>query len=343
MYMDLAPYLNVPMERITEGDGNTSLISGYNSSSFDVNDKVSLNFGVDAQFLALNNSWTVEPRVGVKWQASTKSSFALAYGLHSRMEKMDVYFAKTTETGDRLVNKDLGFTKSHHLMLTFNYKISDNMNLKLEPYFQYLYNVPVIADSSYSVLNRNEFYVKDALVNKGKGRNIGLDITFERYLTDGLYYMVTGSLFNSRYRGGDGVWHNTKFNRGFVLNTLVGKEWMLGSNKQNTLGINLKFTLQGGDRYSPIDEAATMAHPDKEVQYDETRAFSKQYSPMFIANATISYRINKRKTSHEFAIKAINLTGTKEYYGHEYNFVTKRIENNDNTTSIPNISYKIQF
>ena len=54
----------------------------------------------------------------------------------------------------------------------------------------------------------------------------------------------------------------------------IGKEWMLGRNKQNILSVNLKLTLQGGDRYSPIDLEATMNHPDKEVQYDETKVFS---------------------------------------------------------------------
>ena len=49
------------------------------------------------------------------------------------------------------------------------------MNMKIEPYFQQLYDVPVIADSSYSVLNRRDFYVENALVNRGKGRNIGVD------------------------------------------------------------------------------------------------------------------------------------------------------------------------
>ena len=343
MSMDLSPFIDRPMENITKGEGNTELISGYNSSSLALNDKISLNFGVDAQILTLNNSWTIEPRMGMKWQTDSKSSFALAYGLHSRMEKMDVYFAKTNKTGDKLVNKNLDFTKSHHIMFTYNYKISNDMNLRIEPYFQHLYNVPVMADSSYSVLNRNEFYVKNALVNKGKGRNVGVDITLEKYLTNGLYYMITGSAFNSKYCGGDGVWHNTKFNRGFILNTLIGKEWMLGSNKQNILSANLKFTLQGGDRYSPIDEEATMNHPDREVQYDENKAFSKQYSPMFIANATISYKINKKKVSHEFAIKTINLTGAKEYYGYEYNYKTDVIEKKSGSTSIPNVSYKINF
>ena len=44
------------------------------------------------------------------------------------------------------------------------------------------------------VLNRSDFYVEDALVNKGRGRNIGIDITLERFLEKGLYYMISGSL-----------------------------------------------------------------------------------------------------------------------------------------------------
>ena len=76
------------------------------------------------------------------------------------------------------------------------------MNLKIEPYVQFLHDVPVVADSSYSVLNRSDFYVEDALINKGRGCNIGIDITLERFLEKGLYYMVSGSLFDSRYING---------------------------------------------------------------------------------------------------------------------------------------------
>ena len=97
-------------------------------------------------------------------------------------------------------------------------------------------------DSSFSVLNRDEFFVEKALVNKGRGRNFGVDFTWERALNKGLYYMITASLFDSRYCGGDGIWHNTRFNRKYVLNGLIGKEWMLGRNKQNILSVNLKLT-----------------------------------------------------------------------------------------------------
>lgn len=217
------------------------------------------------------------------------------------------------------------------------------MTLKLEPYLQALYDVPVRANDSYSVLNREDFYVEDALVNKGKGRNIGIDVTLEKYLTKGYYYMFTGSLFDSRYCGGDGAWHDTKFNRHYILNLLGGKEWMTGRNKQNVLGVNAKLTLQGGDRYSPIDEQATLNHPDKKVQYDETKAYSKQLSPVFLANISVSYKINKKRSTHEFAVKLLNATGYEEYGGHEYNIRTKKIEENRFAMSLPNIYYKVEF
>ena len=343
MNLSIAPYEAQVLETVSQGDGNTSLLSGYNSSSVGLSDRWTLNAGIYGQYLTLNNKWSVEPRAGLKWQASPKATFALAYGMYSRMEKMDVYFVKTKNTGNQSVNKNLDFTKAQHIMLSFSYKITDRMNLKIEPYVQFLHDVPVVADSSYSVLNRSDFYVEDALINKGRGRNIGIDITLERFLEKGLYYMVSGSLFDSRYRGGDGVWYDTKFNRNYVINGLIGKEWMLGRNRQNILSVNLKLTLQGGDRYSPIDVEATLKHPDKEVQYDETKAFSKQYSPMFIGNYTVSYRINKKKVSHEFAVKGLNFMATKEHYGHEYNVKTGKIDATDGSTVLTNVSYKLEF
>ena len=74
-----------------------------------------------------------------------------------------------------------------------------------------------------------------------------------------------------------------------------------------------------------------------------TKAFSKQYSPMLIGNYTVSYRINKRKVSHEFAVKGLNFTGAKEHYGHEYNVKTGKIDVSDNSTILTNVSYKLEF
>lgn len=343
MKMSLVPYIAQPMNLISMGDGNTGLFSAYTSNFIDLSNRLTLSLGLSTQNLTLNNQWTLEPRAGLKWQTNERLSLSAAYGLHSRMEKMDVYYTRTPQTGDQLVNRNLGFSKAHHFMLTFDYRLSDDLKLVIEPYYQQLYNIPVRPGDSYSVLNRTDFYIEDALVNRGRGRNIGIDLTLEKYLSHGYYYLFTGSLFNSRYCGGDGVWHDSRFNRRYILNLLGGKEWMLGRSKQNILSVNGKLTLQGGDRYAPIDLEATMAHPDKEVQYDETRAYSLQYSPMLLANLSVSYKINKKRCTHEFAVKLVNLTGCQEHYGHEMNLKTGKIEEVKQMTALPNIYYKIEF
>lgn len=337
--LDLAPYQTQALETVAQGNGRTVRISAYNISSVRLNERLTLNAGLTGQILTLNNHWTLEPRAGIKWLANQDMSLAFAYGLHSRMEKMDVYLVNTPDKN----NKDLDFTKAHHLLLTYDYKFTEHLHLKIEPYLQFLFHVPVIADSSWSVLNRKEVYIDELLVNRGKGTNYGVDITFMKSLSKGIYYMFTGSVFESRYCGGDRQWHSTRFNRNYIFNVLGGKEWMIGRNRQDILSLNLKFTLQGGDRYSPVNRETTLSHPDYEVQYDESNAYSEQFSPALISSYTFSYKMNRRKISHEFAIKAINASDYKEYYGHKYNLSTGNIEPEKHATSLTNISYKLEF
>ena len=338
MNLDFTPVFEQPLENFTNSKGNTNLISAYSNSQINISNYFTFTAGLNIQHLTLNGNTTIEPRVGLNWQATPKNSFGAAYGLHSRMEKPDVYFVKD-EKGN-LPNKDLDLIKSHHIMFSYNYRITDDMNLKIEPYFQSLYNVPITEAGSYSILNRKEFYMTETLISKGKGKNYGVDFTFSKYLTNGMYYMVTTSLFDSRYKAGDGNWYNTRYNRRFIANGLVGKEWMLG---RNMFSVNLKASMLGGQRYTPVDEAATLAHPDKEVQYDETKMYSKQFSPMFIGDFSISYKMNRKNVSHEFAVKSVNATGQKEYIEHKYNTKTQVIEPYKTATSVFNISYRIEF
>lgn len=338
MNLDHAEYKRQAIENIVKANGTALLISAYTSSFINIGERMALTIGLNGQLSTLNNQKTLEPRIGLKWLATAKSSLAIGYGLYSRMEKPDVYFVK--DENGKFPNNNLDFTKSHHFMLSFVSHLSENINFKAEPYFQYLYNVPVTPGGSGSILNRKDFYLTETLVNKGKGRNYGIDLTLEKFLTRGLYYMVTASFFDSQYRTADGQWYNTRFNRGFIVNGLAGKEWMLG---RDMLGINLRATVMGSQRYTPADETATLAHPGKEVQYDESRMYSRQFSPLFLASFSASYKMNRKRISHEFAVKGVNATNQEEYTGHKYNLRTNRVEPFMRTNSLFNVTYRLEF
>lgn len=334
-----ASTLAKPLEKVVEEKGKSFLLSAYTNSTINFSEKVTINVGANGQLFTLNNHYTIEPRLGIKYRFVESQALSVGYGLHSRLERLNYYFVKN---GQENLNKNLDFTKAHHLVLGYDLNLSEFHHLKIEGYYQKLFNVPVIKDSSFSTINlTNDWFFKEALQNRGEGKNYGVDITFEKYLSDGFYYMVTGSIFSSRYRGGDGVWRNTRYNRNYAFNFLTGKEWQVGKSQQNVFGINIRLSYQGGDHYSPLDEKASQKA--QEAKFDETQAFSKQLPSAFTSHFTASFKINKKKSSREIALKIINATMYKEFIGFQYNYLTKVVDEYREGLFIPNLSYRIEF
>jgi hypothetical protein len=327
---------------IVSATGSSTLSSAFTNSSIFLTSRLKLNLGVTAQHFSLNNNYSIEPRVALTQNIGEKHTLGLAYGLHSRIESLYMYFNNSLSTGEKAVNKNMDFTKAHHLVFSYDWNITDIVHLKVEPYFQQLYDVPVMAGTSFSAVNfQSDWFFAEKLINEGQGRNYGLDITLEKYMSDGFYYMATTSIFESKYKGGDDVWRNSRFNRKYVVNLLAGKEWKVGKHKQNTVNINGRITFQGGDRFSPIDEQATKAK--KTIVYDETTAYSVQSDPITNVHLTFAYRKNKAKSSREVALKIVNLTQQPDFFGYQYNFRTGGIDKDVETILLPNLSYKIQF
>lgn len=116
---------------------------------------------------------------------------------------------------------------------------------------------------------------------------------------------------------------------------------MVGKLKQNVFSINGRIFFQGGSRYTPIDENRSLAQ--HEIVFDETKAYSKQFSPAVNGDLSASFRINKKRVSHEFSVKILNVGMRTGMHFYQYNEKTRSIEEKDGIGLIPNISYKIYF
>lgn len=340
--LNRAPSFDAQPLEIVNTNGQSQLIAGYSASTIDLNSRLLLTVGLNAQFFALNHHYTVEPRIGLRQALGQHQFVTLGYGLHSRLEKLNYYLNNSLQTGEKAVNRHLGFSKAHHIVAGYERNIGETARLKVETYYQQLFDVPVIADSSFSLMNlQTDWFFAQKLQNTGEGQNYGIDITLERYMSKGYYYLITASLFEAKYKGGDGVWRDTRFNRNYVVNILAGREWRVGKNKQNTFGVNGRVTLQGGNRYSPVQADATRLAG--EVIYDGQRAFSQQSQAMANFHLTIAYKKNKAKSSRELALKILNLTGQPDFYGYKYNFQTKTVDLDEASLALPNLSYKVEF
>jgi hypothetical protein len=331
--------LDEPAENVAKGSGSNLALSAYTQSVFTLTPVLSLSAGANLNYFNLNDNLSFEPRVSMKWNFTPNQFVSASYGLSSRRERLDFYYV--TDSVGQYGNKKLDLTKAHQFNLGYDWHISDDLHFKVEPYFQYLFDVPVEAGTSFSVLNLEDYYLDCILENSGEGKNYGVDLTLERYMKKGAYYMLTGSVFKSKYKGGDGVWRSTRYDRGYCVNGVWGKEWPAGKTRNNRFGLNLRFTFQGGERYTPINE--TLSAENHEIVYDDTKAFSKQYNPFINGDVTVLYRINRPKVSHEFAFKGLNLgmyTGQTGYY---YNESTSSIEKGDVMGALFDVCYKIHF
>ncbi|KAK6021514.1 RNA polymerase sigma-70 factor, partial [Ostertagia ostertagi] len=137
-------------------------------------------------------------------------------------------------------------------------RLAKNTQLKAELYYQRLFNVPIATHdtSTLSALNVEYEYITDPLVNKGKGRNYGVEISLERYLQNNFYFTLSNSIYQSKYTAADGVERNTRFNGNYIVTLLSGKDFII-ERKSKTIGVNIKSIYAGGLRTTPIDLEAS--------------------------------------------------------------------------------------
>ncbi len=332
-----------PMITYNNEKGQSLLFQAYTQSSLELSGKFSVNAGIHTMFFALNNHYSIEPRIGLNWKINQLHSVSFAYGLHSQAEPLNIYLLEQYNNGNIVQpNKELGFGKANHFVLCYKIQLDEVTHFKAEPFYQSLFNIPVVPESYISLLNmESAWFFNDSLVNKGTGSNVGIDLTLERFLKKGFYYLLTTSLFKSSYKGGDGIERNSLYNKNYVVNILAGKEWQTGKNKTNIFSINARITFQGGNRYIPVDIDKTLAQ--QEIVYDVTHAYEAKAKDSKILSFSVNYRTNHKKYSTLLAFHIINVLGEKEFEGFSFDRKTQQVLKKEDPFIIPNISYKIEF
>jgi outer membrane receptor protein involved in Fe transport len=125
---------------------------------------------------------------------------------------------------------------------------------------------------------------------------------------------------------------------------LSGKEFAVGTTGNKTFGINAKFVLAGGQRFTGIDEAASIAG---QTEVYSTTPFTEKVKAYSRFDLGINYQWNKTKTTHNLSLNIQNLTSRLNETDPEYFFdeLTNRIATTKGTQNglIPVVKYSINF
>ncbi len=339
--------------------GMALLIQPFAQWKWKITDKMDLTAGIHAQYFTLSNSLSpAEPRVGWKYRMKGDQSIFAGAGLHSQTQPYYTY-AYDPDNDGNAHNLNMDFSRSLHSGIGYEKSFGPGLNFKTEAYYQYLYNLPInTMSNSFSLVNAgggfSRVFPNDTLVNSGKGINYGLEFTLQKYFSKSFFFMVSASVYDSKYLASDGIWRNTSYkgsnisnniDLSYVWNVLAGKEFKIG--KKQVIGVGTKITRAGGRRYGLVDIAQTEA--SKEIIFKDSLFNENTFRDYFRVDLKISWRMNTQKLTHEFGLDLVNLLNTRNLLSLAY---APKLDPNDTSEPIaekaqlgrlPIFYYKIDF
>jgi len=322
-------------------NGDANFYQLYAQHKFRITSDLTFISGFHLSYFDANGKFSFEPRLALDWRFAPKHKLSLGTGMHSRQESLAFYFIQA-DSSSRYINRYLDYSRAVHVVLGYGYQILRHLNLHAEAYYQYLYAIPVRRKSdAYSAINDDQAYMKRTLVNEGLGMNYGLELTIEKSFATNYYVLVTGSLYNSRYQGSDGVWRNTKYNGNYITSLTAGKDFRVGKGGKHVIGLNIKLFYAGGRRITPIDLEASIA-AGREVNYDEQK-FEGRVADYFRLDTRVHFKHNLKRAAWEISLDIQNVTNRLNQIDEKYNPGTQSIKQQYQQGLIPVLKIRVEF
>lgn len=332
---------------VSNEKGDFGMYQAFVSHKLRLSNELTLTGGFHYLRMDLAGQDSFEPRFGLRWQFKPNQSLSFGFGMHSRKEETSLYLTEVlNETNPQnLTNRNLDLAKARHFVVGYDNRLGKNLNLKVEAYYQDLYNIPIAAidGSDYSSLNQNDAFQRFYLINEGTGKNYGVELTLEKFLSQGYFFLLTGTLYESNYQTLTGVKYNTRYNGRYNFNMVGGREIQLGSaSKKKTLNIGMEAVFGGGARVREIDLASSIA--EGRTIFTADTPFGRQLKDYTRLDFQVALKTNKKGITHELKLDVQNLTGRSNLIGEHFSATTGQIEQSSFTGEvIPVLSYKITF
>ena len=300
--------------------------------------QLSMTAGIHHYQFELNKAEGWEPRFALSWNTNSGGRFSLGMGLHSRLEPISVYFYKKyIGKIAEMPNQSIKPAVSLHQVISYDQRLGEKTRLKIEAYLQNISQAPVDSNrnSSFSLLNYSSGIPTQVLENVGKGENKGIELTLERFLSNDVYYLITASIFDTKYQAKKNVWYNTQFNNNYAANLLVGKDF------RQKISVNLRFLVRGGNRYTPINVAESIKR--NTTVLTSSQMMEAQYPTFQRLDFSVAYKLNRKQHTWTFRADFQNILNTNNIIEERYDGNAKALSYRYALPLIPILSTRVDF
>ncbi|MCU0357437.1 MAG: carboxypeptidase regulatory-like domain-containing protein [Cyclobacteriaceae bacterium] len=323
----------VPNEGISD-TFSTWQTATYAKLTQPVGERFTTTLGVRGVKTGMYSKYSIEPRLSVEYLINDQQNLSLSYTSYSRLQSPSIYLS----TG----NENLLPTKSQQLTMGYQWSITEDLMLRLSVYHQYLSDVPVQPDFTFSVINLMEPVERGGLVNEGAGINTGIDAVIEKSFFQQFYLLAGGSYYQSQYRDGSGQWRNTRFDGNYTFNLSAGKEWNKRKDNANkTFAADTRFIYLGGLNEMPI--LPLLSGFNGRTVFDEAQGFVNAIPDYTRLDLRLSWRKHKPGYTRSIILDMQNVLNLKNVAYRYFDAYQLQRATQYSLGIIPVLAYRVEF
>lgn len=320
---------------LINGDGQGLLLQPYVDFGTWLSSQWNIEGGLRYMYFSYNESMALLPFLQLNHHLNEQTLISLSYGNQSQIQSPELYFTDN--------NKMLDMSRMHHVSLGYNRSFKNTL-FSSKIFYETMYSIPVSqgASNSFSAINQLNEYPAGPLVNDGTGEIYGINMSFEKPVNNGFYYIMSGSVFESTYKGSDNIERDTRFNNNYSVSITAGKE--LTKEKSDAVritGLDGRLFYAGGMKKTPVSEQ--LSQNALRTVYVEDQAFSENLGDYFRIDFRLSFRKEKANYTRVLALDIQNLISVENDGFEYYDFRKGEVIMKKQLGIIPILVYRVEF
>jgi hypothetical protein len=235
-----------------------------------------------------------------------------------------------------LTNKtnNVKYLESKHLVIGADYFTKFNSKFVVEGFYKLYNNYPFSIRNQVSLANiGSDFGVigNEPITSTNSGRAYGVELSYQQKLFKGFYGIFTYTFVKSEFENANNKYVVASWDYGNIINTTIGKKFKKG------LEMGAKLGYQGGQPYTPYNEAVSMNINNYSISGQGVPDYNLLNTQRTQTLFNVDFRISKKWDFKHLAIDIYadvqNLLGTKTK---QQDFLTARRDANNNFIVDPN-------
>lgn len=242
--------------------------------------RLTADLGMRYDYFDYTEKGHFSPRLGLKYKLTERTSLVGSAGIYYQYLPLVI-------VSQRDEFRDLRTPKAYHFIAGVHHLLGKDTRLTVEGYYKKYEDFPLdpsqpelfVVDEVLIMHNMANF---EQLNDDGIAETYGVEMTLQKKLVEGLYGLVTGAIFRSKYRGNDDKWRPRVYDNRYLFS-------IEGGYKPNSKWeYSARWIFAGGAPYTPLDLTASEAI--NAAVYDQSAVNGDRYPDYHSLNLRVDRR-----------------------------------------------------